>query len=170
MSALVKMALANLPALLKGVADSKTLSLRFMRTAMKRGANQIKKKFIAEQLHGPPGIKAGKLAKGKNVRTYVKGDTHKNLYGEVAISRLLHIHEKGATVPAPTGGWLFLRRNKHGKGTGEIFARVKQVKIPARLKFRSLVHRESPAVLVKVAEEGSRGIQVAMTNALKKSI
>jgi hypothetical protein len=168
MSALVKMTIANWPAMLKGLFDANKKSLQFMRTAMKRGANQIKKKFITEQLHGAPGIKAGKLAKGKNVRTYVKGDTHKNLYGEVAISRLLHIHEKGATIPGSP--LLFLRRNKHGKGTGEIFATAKEVKIPARLKFRALVAREAPRVLLKVAEEGSRGIQVAITNALKKSI
>ena len=55
-------------------------------------------------------------------------------------------------------------------GTIKIVAVVPRVVIPARLKFRERVRADAPAMLRKVADEGLRASEVAMTKALKKTI
>lgn len=169
MSALLNMQIANLPSLLKGVLDAQKLSLRFMRTEMKRGVQRIKKKFIAEQLKGPPGIAAtGRLSKGKNIFTYAGGNTTKDLVAKIGISRILHVHEIGMPIgPKKAGGLLYL----HEKGKhSDIIAVVPQVVIPSRLRFRQLTERERGPMMAKVKDAGARGVQVAMQNTLKQII
>lgn len=166
MSQLASMTIVNWGQFAKGLIDAKKKQLQFMRGELKRGANRIRKSFIQKQLQGPPGIKAGKLAKGKNIWTFVKGSSTDDLYAKIGISRILHVHEKGLTIHGRRRGdrLLFLREK------GKIFAAVESVKIPARLKFEKQVHQEAPAALRKVAEAGSRGIEVALKSALAKSI
>lgn len=171
MSELVKMVMVNWPHFAQGLTKAQGTKTRFMRTELKRGAQRVKKTFVKEQLQGPPGIKAGALAKGKNIWTFVTGDSDKNLSAKIGISRILHVHEKGMTIEPKRARALFI----HAKGSGpvkgrEIVAVVPQVVIPARLKFRELVQREAPKVLAKVASEGARGVEVELTKALKKSI
>lgn len=169
MASLAQMSVVNLPHFLQGIVESQKLQLRYMRTELKRGAQRIRKHFIREQLKGPPGIKAGTLAKGKNVFTFVKGDDPKSLYAKIGISRILHVHEKGMTIRPAHGGLLYLREQK-GKPNERVVAAVPQVVIPARLRFREQVRRESPAELRKVGEAGVRATEVAMTKALKKTV
>src|SRR6185503_20415437 len=57
----------GLPEFITGVERAKILTVRVMRGAFKRGGNQVRRRFIQEQLKGPPGIHGGALAKGKNV-------------------------------------------------------------------------------------------------------
>ena len=172
MSTSVKMVIANWPYFAKGLVAADKRALQFMRREMKRGANRIRKLFISEQLRGRPGIKAGKLAKGKNVWTHVQGDTTKNITGSIGISRILRIHEFGATISGRRrpDKMLYLRANKAGKGAGKIIAVVPTVVIPARLRFRELVARESPKVLAKVAAEGERAVALELSGALKKTV
>jgi hypothetical protein len=170
MSELVKAAIVNWPHFAQGLFHAQKTKTRFMRTELKRGAQRIKKTFIKEQLQGPPGIKAGALAKGKNIWTFVTGESDKNLSAKIGISRILHVHEKGLTITPKSGQLLFI----HAKGSGpvkdrEIVGAVPKVVIPARLKFRALVIGEAPKMLAKVASEGARGIQVELTKALKKT-
>ena len=169
----ISMAIVNWPDFAKGLVDADKRSLQFMRQELSRSLKRLRKRFINEQLKGPPGIKAtGRLSKGKNVFTYVKGSTHKDLEGFIGISRLLNIHEKGATiVPRQTGERLYIKRR--GKGApmgGTIVATAKQIVIPKRLHFQTLVATESPAILVRVGQAGERGVQVALTQALKKTV
>ena len=167
MKAAVTMVIANWGNFSKGLVNADKRALQFMRREMKRGVNRVRKTFINEQLKGRPGIAAGKLAKGKNVWTYVTGDTTKNISGSIGISRILNVHEQGATIRAKAvGGMLYLR----GKGKGKIIAVVPQVVIPKRLHFRELVRRESPKVLAKVAAEGERAVALELSNALKKTV
>lgn len=167
----LSMVLVNGKEFLEGLKNADKLSLRYMRTEMKRGAQRIRKLFIKEQLQGPPGIKAGPLAKGKNIWTYVQGDTHKTLAGKIGISRILHTHEKGITIRAKgKAGLLFLREKKLGKGKGDITAVVPQVVIPARLKFRQLVRNRAIPELKKVAAAGLRGTEQALQKALKRKL
>jgi len=171
MSEAISAILVNGKEFVEGLNNADKLSLRYMRTEMKRGAQRIRKLFIKEQLSGAPGIKAGKLAKGKNIWTYVQGETHKSLAGKIGISRILHTHEKGITIKAKgKAGLLFLREKKLGKGKGEISAVVPQVVIPARLKFRQLVRSRALPELKKVAEAGLRGTEQALQKALKRKI
>ena len=170
MAALATMAVVNLPAFLQGIVEAQKLQVRFMRTELKRGAQRIRKHFIQRQLHGPPGIKAGKLAKGKNVFTFVGGSDAKSLHAKIGISRILHVHEKGMTIVPKGAGAVFLSDKTGTASTGRIFAVVPRVVIPARLRFRQQVRDEAPAMLKKVGEEGMRASEVAMTKALKKTV
>ena len=174
MSDILSMSLVNWPSFAKGLVEAQKLKVKFMRQEMKRGSQRIKKTFIREQLQGPPGIKAGPLAKGKNIWTFVTGETSDTISGKIGISRILHVHEVGLTIKPKKGNRLFIRASVGNVATRqmtkEVVAVVPQVKIPARLKFRQLVAKEAPKELAKVAEAGSRGVQVALTNALKKSI
>ena len=173
MNQLAHMAIVNWQAFAKGLADAQKKKQKYMTGELKRAAKRIAKKFIREQLHGPPGIDAGKLAKGKNIWTYVHAnDGVDSLYADIGISRILHVHEKGLTIHAKNAdGKLYLRE----KGTGPrknrpIIAVVPQVKIPPRLKFEQLVHQESPGELRKVAQAGARGVEVALKTALGKAV
>lgn len=169
----------GLPAFIQGIERAKILSLRFGRGEMKRGLQRVRKSFINTQLKGPPGIKAGTLAQGGNVSTFVGGDDLASLYGQIGISRILHVHEKGMTITPKHGGKLYIQeRSKNtrtafqrgSKESSTITAVVAQVRIPARLKFRQHVRNETPAMLVKVGKEIARGTEIAMKESLKKVV
>jgi len=164
-----QMVLVNGPQFLKGIRDAQSLQVKWMRTELKRGAGRIRKTFIREQLHGPPGIKAGKLAKGNNVFTFVGGQDAKSLHAKIGISRILHVHEQGATLPLEGNGPLYIRENK-GKANERIVAVVPRVTIPARLRFRALVRKQAPDMLEKVAKEGARASEVSLRKALQATV
>lgn len=167
MSTLGTLAVVGIPAFIKGTQDAKTLQVKYMRGEMKRGAQRIRKSFIRTQLQGAPGIKAGKLAKGKNVFTFVGGSDPTRIYAKVGISRILHVHEKGLTITPTKGQYLAITENR-GTSREKIVALVPKVVIPARLKFQQQVEREAPRELRKVAEAAARATEVAMTKALKQ--
>jgi len=159
---LIQLSIPALPAFLKAVVDTSKVQLRFMRGELSRGLKRIRKNFIRTQLHGPPGIKAGVLAKGKNVFTFTGGSSLQGLGGKIGISRILHVHEKGLTITAKGSGKLYL----HAKGRGPIVAVTDKVVIPARLKFRQQVHAEAPAMLRKVGDAGKRATEVTLRKGL----
>jgi len=164
---LLSLSVVNMPQFLKATLEAPQLQLKYMRSELNRGVKRIRKNFIRTQLHGPPGITAGKLAKGKNIFTFVSGKSLPQLGAKIGISRILHVHEKGLTIRPKEGGLLYL----HEKGAGPvpdrpIFAAVPQVVIPARLKFRQQVQNETPAMLVKVAKAGSRATEVTFKKAI----
>lgn len=164
-----QMVLVNGADFLRGIEDAKKLQLSYMRTELKRGANRIRKSFIQTWLHGPPGIDAPNASKGKQVRTYVKGDDAKHLFAEIAISRFLNIHEQGVTIMPKQGDVLYLIEHRQRGTGGEIVATAPRIVIPARLRFRQHVAAESPAVLRKTAEAGVRASDVALSKALKRT-
>lgn len=167
MSALGNLAVIGVPAFIKGLGDAQTLSTKYARSEMKRGALRIRKSFIRAQLKGRPGIDAGPLAKGKNVFTFVGGADPSRLYAKIGISRILHVHEKGMTIRPTKGDYLAIRENA-GTAREKVVALVPQVVIPARLKFRQQVEREAPRELRKVGEAAARGTEVAMVKAMKQ--
>jgi hypothetical protein len=152
----------QLPAFIAAIGRTPQTQLKFMRTELSRGVKRIRALFIRTKLQGPPGIHGGQLAKGKNVSTFVNGKSLKELSARIGISRILHVHEKGLTIKGKSGGLLYLK----AKGTKRIVAVVKQVVIPARLGFVTLVQRETPAMLRKVADAGSRATQVELRKGL----
>lgn len=163
--ALGTMTVVNMPSFLKAIVDTPNVQLKYMRGELSRGVKRIRKNFIQAQLHGPPGITADKLAKGKNVFTYVNGSSLHTLGAKIGISRILHVHEVGLTIPAHHG-MLFL----HEKGRGPIFAMVPEVVIPARLHFVRQVQEEGPAMLLKVGQAGARATEVTLQKGLLRGI
>jgi hypothetical protein len=157
------MIVENGASFVKAILNTPKVQLRYMRQELGRGVKRIRKRFIQTQLHGAPGIHAtGRLSKGKNIFTHVQGDALATLGAKIGISRILHVHEVGLTIVSKKGGMLAL----HEKGRGPIFARVPKVVIPARLSFRAQVATESPEVLRKVADAGSRATEVTLRQGL----
>jgi hypothetical protein len=158
----------QMPRFLRAVGDVPAQQLKFMKSELGRGLNRMRTRFRAAQLHGPPGIHGEqKLSKGKNTWAFLDAKSLDTLSGSIGISRLLNVHEKGLVIRAKGGGLLFLR----GKGTamkkGPVFAVVKQVTIPSRLRFQAQVLAEAPAMLVKVAKEGLRATEVTLRKGLQ---
>jgi hypothetical protein len=173
----LKLDVVGLPEFIHGVERAKILTVRFMRGAFSRGGKQVRRRFINEQLKGPPGIKGGELAKGRNVFSRVYGDHPDNIGVQVGISRILHVHEKGMTIHSKGGGPLYLQKRSKGKrvlfqkGSKEdstILAVVNEVVIPARLHFRKLAESMGPAIVLKAAQEAMRATDVAISTELKK--
>lgn len=164
---LLQLSIPQMPSFLKAIGETPNVQLRYMRSELNRGVKRIRKNFIKAQLHGPPGIKAtGKLSKGKNVRTHVEGKSLGTLGAEIAISRILHVHEKGLTILPKKGAFLFL--HEPGGRKKPIFGVARQVVIPSRLKFRQQVAQETPAMLRKVGDAGVRATQATLTKGLLK--
>lgn len=172
----LKLDVVGLPEFIQGTQRAKILTVRFMRGAFKRGGMQVRRRFIREQLSGPPGIRGGQLKKGKNVFAHVYGDHPDNIGVKVGISRILHVHEKGMTIRSSGGGPLYLQQRSKGqripfqKGSKEsstVIAVVSQVVIPSRLRFRQLVQSMGPAIVLKAASEARRATSVAISTSLK---
>ena len=142
----VTVTIPQMPAFIRAIVATPNEELKAMRRSLSKGVKKIRTNFIRTQLQGPPGIAAGKLAKGKNVFTYVNGSSLQTLGAKIGISRILHVHEVGLTISAKGHGLLFL----HEKGRGPVFAVVPKVRIPARLRFRAEVAAEAPPMLAQV--------------------
>lgn len=155
----------QMPAFLKAIGDTPKAELTAMRGAMSRGLKRARKRFIATQLHGAPGINANKLAKGKNIFTYVNAKSFANFGGKIGISRILHVHEVGLTIRAHHG-MLYL----HEKGKGSpVFAVVPQVRIPARLRFRQQMAYESRLIFTDVGDAAANATKVTLQKGLLRS-
>lgn len=143
---------------------TKDLTFSFVKQEMVRFGNRFRKRMVKERMSGRPGIDAPKLAKGKNLSAWTKGDDLSNLTTTARITRILVKHEKGGPIFSRSGGYLFLQ-NRGGKwnatttSSSNIFAKMRSVNIPARLGFRSLWNEVIP-------DERQR-IKQAMNNAIK---
>ncbi len=84
--------------------EAPLLAFKFARQEMGRFGSRTRKKFIRDQLSGPPGIKWGSKKKiGKNVRADVTGSMLDDLTLTMAISRILKTHEKGTPITPKDG-------------------------------------------------------------------
>lgn len=140
---------------------------RNVKTELFRFARRVRRKVIRERMSGPPGINGGQFKKGKHVQGFVTGNDLASLKAVNKISRILRVHEEGATITAKAGGFLYLSKKNRVKGQGKIFARVKQVVIPARLGFEQLWRRELPDGLQRVANGVDRAMKEAVDRQLK---
>ena len=156
-----------------GIKEAQVLKARFMRSELKRGGQRVRKEFIRRDLSGSPGIEGGPWRKGKHVFSFVTGssnDTADQLEAAVGINRAIRVHEEGHTFHPVKGSWIYIRKNKGGRGTGVIVARVKQVVIPKRTHFVALCKEMAPSVLRKAGEAGVRGVVVATEKHMKRFI
>jgi hypothetical protein len=165
MASKVAISIPQMPAFLKAIRAVPNEELKTIRRSLSRGVKRIRKNFIRTQLHGAPGIKGGKLTKGKNIFTFVNGSSLKGINAKIGISRILHVHEKGLVIHGKSNGMLYL----HAKG-GPVFAVVPSVTIPARLKFREQVRAEIPAVLKDVSVAATESARKTLQKGLLKGV
>ncbi len=139
------------------------ISARFVKTALSRFAKRVAHTTKTEYLSGRPGIKGGpwKRIKDKNVRGIVAGKDLSDLRAVNRVSRVVRTHVEGATITAKGAGFLFLRRGKAGKGTGKVFARVRSVRIPARVPFESVWRKELPRGINEVQAALHRAVNLS---------
>lgn len=156
----------NLDELRRAFAKAPGLVARNVRGELGRFAKRVRRKVIRERMNGAPGISGGQFKRGKHVQGFVTGNDLASLKAVSKISRILRVHEEGGTIRARGGGWLYLSRKNRKKGQGAIFARVKQVVIPARLGFEALWRRELPDGIRRV----EAGMQRAMREAIQKEL
>jgi hypothetical protein len=168
MDSTLQIAWSGLTELKATIVDAQKLKVQFMRSEFKRGGNRVRREFIRRDLSGRPGIEGGPWRKGKHVFSYVVGRSQDDVGVMVGINKALRVHEEGHTFHPVKGQYLYLRSNKHGRGTGTIMARVKQVTIPKRTHFVDLTREMAPSIVQKAGEAGYRGVVVAAERHLKR--
>lgn len=152
----------------KGLTLAQVLSKRYGRTELARGGKRIIKQFKKQFLSGPPGIKGGQFVKGKHAFSF---PTFRSASDDVTvgISRILRVHEEGATIEPHNGAkYLYLSKKTGIGGKGEIFAAVKRVKIPKRTRFVDLTRAMTPEIADKVAKANMRGVAHALEKTMHK--
>ena len=141
----------------------------FAKQELGRGIRRFRKTVIRERMSGGAGLdwKNKPAIKGK-IRAFAFGDDLSSLGAQSRISRLLRVHEEGATITAKNGGYLYLSRKTGKSGRGAIFARLRSVTIPARLGFVDTWNRVGkPDLLAKLQSAIERGFRVAMERRMK---
>lgn len=157
----------NFDELSRALATAPGLVQRNVKSELGRFAKRVRRKVIRERMNGAPGIVGGQFKKGKHIQGFVTGTDLASLKAVNKISRILRVHEEGATITAKGGGFLFLSKKNRVKGGGKIFARVKQVVIPARLGFEKVWRRELPDGLRRVSNGVERAMKEAMDRQMK---
>jgi hypothetical protein len=147
-----------------GFALAQTNSKKWTRSALSRGGKRIIRAFKKAWLSGPPGIEGGQFKKGKHAFSYPRFGAVDDV--TVGISRILRVHEEGATIKAKTDA-LYLSK-KAGPGIRTIFAMVQEVRIPQRTQFRLLVENMAPDVAKRVGEANVRAIEQAMKGTMQR--
>lgn len=140
------------------------LTVRFVRQELIRFSKRFKRKFIRERMRGRPGIDAPRLSQGKHVATWVDGKTIGTLTAHAKIGRILKVHEEGRTIQARGGGYLFIRKGN------QVVAKVRQVRIPARLGFWDAWNAMIPDTRARIKRAMVRAVKVARERATKKVI
>lgn len=157
----------NVQELSRALGDAPKLVQRNVKSEMLRFVRRVRRKTIRERMNGRPGIDGGQFKRGKHVQGFVTGTDLASLKAVNKISRILRVHEEGGVITPKQGEWLFLSRKNRVKGQGKIFARVRQVVIPARLGFQALWRRELPDGLRRVQAGIDRAMREAMDRQLK---
>lgn len=158
----------NIEELRQAFADAPELTAKFVKTPLFRFARRVAKRVKVESLSGRPGIAGGpwRRLKDKNVQGFTTGSTLSTLKAVNKVSRILRTHVEGATITAKDGGFLFLSR-KNGTKTGSVFARVRSVTIPARVKFVEPWQQEIPQAGEQIADAMHRAMSVALDRRMK---
>lgn len=87
------------------------LAQRFLRQEMLRATARVRKRFIAQRLNGPPGIRGGawKTQHKRHIKHWVAGRDLASLQAGIRISRFLGLHETGGVITAQHKGRDMLR-------------------------------------------------------------
>jgi hypothetical protein len=158
----------NLKELQRAFGTAPALVTRNIRGELGRFAKRVRRKTIRERMSGRPGIDGGQFKRGKHVQAFVTGSELGNLKAVNKISRILRVHEEGGVINPQRGAWLYLSKKTGVKGKGRIFARVKQVVIPARLGFEMVWRREKPDGIKRIAAAMERGVREAIDKQFKE--
>lgn len=159
----------NFTELQQAFADAPTETYRYVKTPLFRFARRVAKRVKADSLSGRPGIVGGpwKRLKDKNVQGFQTGTDLSSLKAVNKVSRIVRTHVEGAVITAKGGGFLFLSRKTGKAGSGTVFARVKSVTIPARVKVEEPWRQEIPKATEQIADAVDRAMSAALDRRMK---
>ena len=159
----------NFTELQQAFADAPVETARWVKTPLFRFARRVAKRVKTDSLSGRPGIAGGpwKRIKDKNVQGFQTGSDLASLKAVNKVSRIVRTHVEGATITAKGGGFLFLSRKTGKAGTGAVFARVKSVTIPARVKFEEPWRQEIPKATEQIGDAMQRAMRAALDRRMK---
>lgn len=118
-------------------------------------------KSPSDRLHG------GQFKQGGHIKAYAVGSDLSSLRAVTSISRILRVHEEGATITPRKAAFLFLSRKTSTPGKGKVFARVMSVRIPPRLNFEKTWKALLPDGAKKVEAAVGRAVREALTSRMK---
>lgn len=159
----------NFEELQQALADAPVETYRYVKTPIFRFSRRVARRVKVEELSGRPGIAGGpwKRLKDRNVRGFSTGSDLGSLKAVTKASRIVRTHIEGATITAKGAGFLFLSRKNGKAGSGKVFARVKSVRIPARVKFEEIWRQEIPKAGEQIADAMQRAMQSVTDRRLK---
>jgi len=149
-----------------GFTLAQSNSKKWTRSELSRGGKRIIKRFKQTWLSGPPGIEGGQFKKGKHAFSFARFGAVDDV--TVGISRILRVHEEGATIVPKSAPALYLSEKTGTAGKGNIFAVVKRVRIPGRTQFRLLVSSMVPDIALRVGQANVRAIEQAMKATMQR--
>jgi len=154
----------NFTELQQAFADAPVETARWVKTPLFRFARRVAKRVKKESLSGRPGIAGGpwKRIKDKNVQGFQTGSDLASLKAVNKVSRIVRTHVEGAVITAKGAGFLFLSRKTGKAGAGAVFARVKSVTIPARVKFEEPWRQEMPKATEQIGDAMQRAMHAAL--------
>lgn len=167
----------NFEELRQALADAPELTAQYIKGELFRFARRVRRRTIQQmtgaEAKGPRAkssgapLFGGQFKRGKHVQGFSAGTDLDSLKAVTKISRILRVHEEGATITPRAGGLLFLSRKTRVAGKGQLFARVKSVTIPARLHFRQAWDQQLPDGEKRVHDAMERAMRVAMERRMK---
>ncbi len=159
----------NFDELREALAAAPKETSRYVKTPMFRFARRVARRVKREELSGRPGIAGGpwKRLSDKNVRGFTVGQELADLKAITKASRIVRTHIEGATITPRQVGFLFLSRKTGRKGQGTVFARVRAVHIPPRVKFESIWRQEIPKAGEQIQDAMHRAVSAALDARMK---
>ena len=102
MTDVLKIETLNFEALQQAFQAAPDLAAKYMQSEMQRATARVRKRFMAQRLNGPPGIKGGVWRKQhkRHIKFWTAGTSLESLQSGIRISRFLGLHETGGVLMA----------------------------------------------------------------------
>jgi|CXWL01.1.fsa_nt_gi hypothetical protein len=167
----------NFTELQQAFADAPVETARWVKTPLFRFARRVRRRAI-QQMTGRKGegplakgageaLFGGQFKRGNHVQGIQVGNSLGGMRSVNRVSRILRTHIEGVTITPKSGGFLFLGRKSGKAGTGAVFARVKSVTIPARVKFEEPWRQEIPKATEQIGDAMHRAMGAALDRRMK---
>lgn len=107
----IKVETVNFHELQAAFAAAPALATTYMKSEMFRATARVRKRFMAQRMSGPPGIRGGEWKKQhkRHIKFWTAGRDLNSLQSGIRISRFLTLHETGGTITAQHKGRDMLR-------------------------------------------------------------
>lgn len=107
----IKIETLNFNEVAQAFEDAPELASAYLKREMHRAAARVRKRFMEQRMHGPPGIRGGEWLKQhkRHIKYWTIGRDLGSLQSAIRIGRFLTPHEFGGTVTAQHKGRDMLR-------------------------------------------------------------